>query len=64
MTLYELAGILKARGCSQAINLDGGGSSIMLVQEPGHGVRTVNSPSGKEPRPVPVMLGVRRRAAR
>ena len=64
VTLYELAGILKARGCSQAINLDGGGSSIMLVQEPGHGVRTVNSPSGKEPRPVPVMLGVRRRAAR
>ncbi len=64
VTLYELAEILKARGCSQAINLDGGGSSIMLVQDPGDGVRTVNSPSGKEPRPVPVMLGVRRRAAR
>jgi hypothetical protein len=62
-TLYELAEILKARGCSQSINLDGGGSSIMLVQEPGNGVRTVNSPSGKQPRPVPVMLGVRRRAA-
>ncbi len=63
VTLYELAGILKAHGCTQAINLDGGGSSIMLVQEPGAGVRTVNSPSGKEPRPVPVMLGVRVRAA-
>lgn len=63
VTLSELAGILKTRGCSQAINLDGGGSSIMLVQEPGQGVRTVNSPSGKEPRPVPVMLGVRVRAA-
>jgi hypothetical protein len=63
VTLYELAGILKARGCSQAINLDGGGSSIMLVREPGDVVRTVNSPSGKEPRPVPVMLGVRLRAA-
>ena len=63
VTLYELAGILKARGCSQAINLDGGGSSIMLVQEPGDCVRTVNSPSGKEPRPVPVLLGVRVRAA-
>jgi exopolysaccharide biosynthesis protein len=63
VTLYELAGILKARGCSQAINLDGGGSSIMLVQDPGNGVRTVNGPSGKEPRPVPVMLGVRRAAA-
>ena len=63
VTLYELAGIFKARGCTQAINLDGGGSSIMLVQVPGDGVRTVNSPSGKEPRPVPVMLGVRVRAA-
>ncbi len=47
VTLYELAGILAARGCTQSINLDGGGSSIMLVQEPGGAVRTVNSPSGK-----------------
>ena len=62
VTLYELAQVLEAHGCTQSINLDGGGSSIMLVQEPGDGVRTVNSPSGKQPRPVPVMLGVRRRA--
>jgi hypothetical protein len=61
VTLYELAGILQARGCTQAINLDGGGSSIMLIQDPSGGVRTVNSPSGKQPRPVPVMLGVRLR---
>jgi hypothetical protein len=60
VTLYELAQIFKARGCSQSINMDGGGSSIMLVQEPGKDVRTVNSPSGKQPRPVPLMLGVRR----
>jgi exopolysaccharide biosynthesis protein len=61
VTLYELAKILQSQKCSQSINLDGGGSSIMLVQEPGKDVRTVNSPSGKTPRPVPVMLGVRKR---
>lgn len=62
VSLYELAEILQAQGCTQSINLDGGGSSIMLVQEPGKEVRTVNSPSGKTHRPVPVMLGIRRSA--
>jgi large repetitive protein len=61
VTLCELAKILQSQKCSQSINLDGGGSSIMLVQEPGKDVRTVNSPSGKTPRPVPVMLGIRKR---
>jgi exopolysaccharide biosynthesis protein len=60
-TLSELAQIFQSQGCSQSINLDGGGSSIMLVQEPGKDVRTINSPSGKDQRPVPIMLGVRRR---
>ena len=59
VTLRELAEILLSQGCSRSINLDGGGSSILLVREPGKGVRTVNSPSGKLHRPVPVMLGVR-----
>jgi hypothetical protein len=58
ITLYELAQILKSRNCSQSINMDGGGSSILLIREHDT-VRTVNSPSGKAPRPVPVMLGVR-----
>jgi exopolysaccharide biosynthesis protein len=61
VTLYELANIFQSQKCSQSINLDGGGSSIMLVQAPGKDVRTVNSPSGKIPRPVPVMLGVRKK---
>jgi exopolysaccharide biosynthesis protein len=60
VTLYELAEILQSKGCTQSINLDGGGSSILLVQESGKDVRTINSPSGKTPRPVPVMLGVRK----
>lgn len=59
VTLYELAEILQSRGCTQSINLDGGGSSIMLIREHGGNVRIFNSPSGGEPRPVPVMLGVR-----
>jgi hypothetical protein len=62
VSLYELAQIIQSQGCSQSINLDGGGSSIMLIQEPGKDVRTVNSPSGKAHRPVPVMLGVRKSA--
>jgi hypothetical protein len=62
ISLYELAQILQAQGCTQSINLDGGGSSIMLVQEPGKDLRTVNSPSGKTHRPVPVMLGIRKSA--
>jgi hypothetical protein len=61
VTLYELADILLAQGCSQSINLDGGGSSILLIREPGGEIRTWNSPSGAEHRPIPVMLGVRRR---
>jgi hypothetical protein len=62
VSLYELAQILQSQGCSQSINLDGGGSSIMLIREPGKDVRTINSPSGKNHRPVPVMLGVRKSA--
>ncbi|HTY63099.1 MAG TPA: phosphodiester glycosidase family protein [Acidobacteriota bacterium] len=60
VSLYELAQILQGQGCTQSINLDGGGSSIMLVQEPGKDLRTINSPSGKTHRPVPVMLGIRK----
>ena len=59
VTLYELAKIMQSNGCSRSINLDGGGSSIMLIREPGEDVRTLNCPSGKTHRPVPVMLGVR-----
>ena len=62
VSLHELAQIFQSQGCTQSVNLDGGGSSIMLVREPGKDPRTVNSPSGKIHRPVPVMLGIRRSA--
>lgn len=64
VSLFELAQILQERGCTQSINLDGGGSSIMLVREPGKEVRTLNSPSGKTHRPIPVMLGVKKAGRR
>ncbi len=64
LTLHELAGILAELGAAHAINLDGGGSSIMLVadDEDGSSLRVVNQPSAGVPRPVPVMLGVRPRS--
>lgn len=56
MTLPELAGLLEALGVEEAINLDGGGSSAMVV-----GGTTVNHPSDAEgERPVVNALGIRR----
>lgn len=61
----ELATIMMESGCDDAINLDGGGSSVMLVSDDGGsgpvGPRVVNSPSGGSPRPLPVLLGIRRK---
>lgn len=52
---FELASLMSDLGCRDALNLDGGGSSIMTT----NGV-IVNRPSDSTgPRPVPVMMGVR-----
>lgn len=59
MSLHDLALLLRSKGCTQAINLDGGGSSIMLVKRQNRKIETVNRPSGILHRPVPVMLGIR-----
>jgi hypothetical protein len=61
ITLYEAALLMKEKGCHDAVNLDGGGSSVMIVSRDRH-LRIMNSPSGGKARPVPVMLGVRQRA--
>ena len=61
VTLYELAKIMQVRGCTQSVNLDGGGSSIMLIRDFRNTVKTVNRPSDGKPRPVPVLLGVRKK---
>lgn len=62
MSLRESAALMKSRGCSEAVNLDGGGSSILLQREPDQpGLKVINHPSDGRPRPIPVMLGIRER---
>lgn len=51
MTLDELGDLMALLGCEEAINTDGGGSSVMATADPTNGarLRIVNSPSdGKE----------------
>jgi exopolysaccharide biosynthesis protein len=56
-TLPELANILKDLGCIEALNLDGGGSSAMLV----NGKPTI-TPSDKEgERPVPAVMMIKKK---
>lgn len=43
-TLQEVANILKQLGCVEAMNLDGGGSSCMLI----NGVQTIKPSDGKQ----------------
>jgi hypothetical protein len=67
MTTYELATFMKALGCSDAINLDGGGSTVLMVKDESGQLQILNRPSGRgtfgglATRPVPVLLGVRLR---
>lgn len=64
MTLAELAQWMRQRGCHQAINLDGGGSSVLLVRDWTGNLIVRNRPSDGQPRPVPVLMGVRVRPGR
>jgi exopolysaccharide biosynthesis protein len=55
LTLTQMAGLLKEIGCVEAINLDGGGSSCLLI----NGKETIK-PSDKEgQRPVPAVFMIR-----
>jgi exopolysaccharide biosynthesis protein len=61
-TVQELAELMLLYGGDNAINLDGGGSSTMVIDWPGEGVKVVNSPidlyfPGRE-RPVANHFGV------
>jgi hypothetical protein len=61
MTTRELGDLMMSLGCRHAVNLDGGGSSVLLLEPPGGGaLRVMNSPSGGSTRPVPVLLGLRK----
>lgn len=55
----ELAQLMLEFGCADAINLDGGGSSIMLAKQKNGQLRIINRPSDLTgARPVPVMFGI------
>ena len=61
VTCFELAGIMKTLGCREALNLDGGGSSVMFRADAHGQLQVANRPSGGETRPIPVLLVVRKK---
>lgn len=59
LTLAELAQTIRGLGADDGVNLDGGGSSTLVAQEPGDDTVTVqNVPSDGAERPVPNALGI------
>jgi hypothetical protein len=56
MTCYEMAGLLQRMGCWDALNLDGGGSSVMMLRQRDGHLGVINRPSGGATRPLPVMI--------
>lgn len=60
MSERELAELLAELGCFDALNLDGGGSSVMLRRSADATHQVLNRPSDfGGPRPIPVLLGAR-----
>jgi len=56
----ELAELMRELGCSDALNLDGGGSSVMVLRDRSGALRIANRPSDLSgPRPIPILFGVR-----
>jgi exopolysaccharide biosynthesis protein len=59
MSLDELAELMLKLGCDDALNLDGGGSSTLVLRDPQtNELVTMNTPSDGKPRPVANVLGV------
>jgi hypothetical protein len=59
MNYDELAAELIRLGCHQALNLDGGGSSLMAARAPGQNdFKILNSPTDGRERPVANALGI------
>ena len=66
MTRYELAVLMQELDCWDAGNLDGGGSSVMILRGEGDRLHVVNDPSPQVYgisvlRPIPVGLAVRKK---
>ncbi|QNP68228.1 phosphodiester glycosidase family protein [Streptomyces roseirectus] len=59
LTIAELASLLRDLGARDGFSLDGGGSTTMVLRQPGHTTTTVlNHPSGGAERPVPNGIGL------
>ena len=59
MTMVQLARLMRDSGSSDAVNFDGGGSTTMVVREPGAAkTRVINRPSDGSQRSVANGLGV------
>jgi exopolysaccharide biosynthesis protein len=59
MSLTELAEVFVAQGAEEAINLDGGGSSVLAIRDPtSHQMVILNRPSDGRERPVANTLGI------
>jgi hypothetical protein len=62
VSLQELAELMQQAGCWDALNLDGGGSTIMLLGAVSDQLQIMNRPCDRSgPRPVPAILGIRRK---
>ncbi len=66
MSTGEVAALMRGLGCRDAVNLDGGGSSILVLAAGPGDRRVANAPSTKwmgrsVPRPIPAALAVRER---
>jgi exopolysaccharide biosynthesis protein len=59
MSYDELAAEMLRLGCAEAVNLDGGGSSVMAVREPATGrLNILNAPTDGRERAVADVLGI------
>lgn len=57
----ELAELMLEAGCDDALNLDGGGSSVMVLRSRDGELRIANRPSQSTgPRPIPIALVIQR----
>ena len=67
MSLHELGTVMQELGCWTAVNMDGGGSSVMGLRGSDGELRVMNSPSDRvlgvvRVRPVPAILTLRETA--
>ena len=55
----EMSAEMLRLGCETAINLDGGGSTTLVMRDPSdHELKTINHPSDARERPVADVIGI------